>query len=65
MEAMTIDKDNQTNPFEMSREEMKNLGYRVVDMIVDHFETLDEKKPVARASREEMPIEICNVPSGI
>lgn len=42
------------NPFELSREAMKELGYRVVDMIVSHFETLPEKKPVARASREEM-----------
>lgn len=33
---------------------MTQLGYRVVDIIVDHFETLDSKNPVARASRKEM-----------
>ncbi len=42
------------NPFEVSRDEMKTMGYRVVDMIVDHFEQLGDKKPVARASREAM-----------
>ncbi len=42
------------NPFEMSGAEMKAMGYRVVDMIVEHFETLGDKKPVARASREAM-----------
>ena len=54
LNAMPIEQDNQPNPFEFSRDEMKKLGYRVVDMIVDHFETLDQKNPVARASREEM-----------
>ncbi len=43
-----------SNPFEMSHDEMKAMGYRVVDMIVSHFETVDEKKPVARATRETM-----------
>jgi glutamate/tyrosine decarboxylase-like PLP-dependent enzyme len=36
---------------ELSREEMKDLGYRVVDMIVDHVETLS-KKPVSRSLGE-------------
>ena len=43
-----------TNPFDLPRDEMKAIGYRVVDMIVEHFQSLGDKKPVARASREEM-----------
>lgn len=42
------------NPFEMSRERMKALGYRVVDMIVDHFQTVDDKRPVTHVSRQDM-----------
>ncbi|MEZ6093390.1 MAG: aminotransferase class I/II-fold pyridoxal phosphate-dependent enzyme [Pirellulaceae bacterium] len=42
------------NPFDLPRDEMRALGYRVVDMIVDHFETVDEKRPVTRATRQEM-----------
>jgi glutamate/tyrosine decarboxylase-like PLP-dependent enzyme len=38
----------------LSREEMRALGYRVVDMLVEHFDEL-EKKPVTRlAGRAEM-----------
>lgn len=33
---------------------MKALGYRIVEMIVDHFETLDQKRPVTHATREQM-----------
>ena len=33
---------------------MRALGYRVVDMIVDHFEQVDQKRPVTHATREEM-----------
>ncbi|TPN85995.1 pyridoxal phosphate-dependent decarboxylase family protein [Aquimarina algicola] len=39
---------------ELSREEMKQYGYKIIDHIVDHFETQDTKKPVTIASREEM-----------
>ncbi len=30
------------------------MGYRVVDMIVEHFSTVDEKRPVTHATRSEM-----------
>lgn len=40
--------------FDLSVEEMKSYGYKIVDIIVDHFENIDSKKPVTKASREEM-----------
>ena len=33
---------------------MTDFGYRVVDAVVEHFETQNEKKPVASGSRAEM-----------
>ena len=39
---------------ELSKEEMKQYGYQVIDTIVEHFDTQHTKKPVASASREEM-----------
>ena len=33
---------------------MRNYGYRVVDTLVEHFNTLPQKKPVAQGTREEM-----------
>lgn len=38
----------------LSRKEMQDFGYKVVDAIVDHFETQDQKLPVATASRKEI-----------
>jgi len=35
-----------TAPLELSPEEMRRLGYRVIDHIVDHLETLDSQPPV-------------------
>ncbi|MGH8659912.1 MAG: decarboxylase, partial [Gammaproteobacteria bacterium] len=37
------------SPLEMSPEEMRSLGYRVVEMIIEHFEQLRDK-PVTRVS---------------
>ncbi|WP_439152075.1 pyridoxal phosphate-dependent decarboxylase family protein [Winogradskyella sp.] len=34
--------------------EMQNYGYKIVDAIVEHFETQDSKKPVVTATRKEM-----------
>jgi len=42
--------------FDLSKEEMKSYGYKIIDLIVDHFDTLEEKKPVSIASREEMDV---------
>lgn len=39
---------------ELSQEDMKSYGYRVVDAIVDHFATQNQKLPVVSGSREEM-----------
>ncbi|MEM9649966.1 MAG: decarboxylase, partial [Bacteroidota bacterium] len=39
---------------ELSQDEMKTYGYRVVDAIVSHFATQNDKMPVAMGSREEM-----------
>ncbi len=38
----------------LSKEEMQRYGYKIIDHIVDHFETQNSKKPVAQASRAEM-----------
>ena len=40
--------------FDLSKEEMKSYGYKIVDIIVEHWATLEQKKPVASASRKEM-----------
>ncbi len=39
---------------ELSKKEMKDYGYQVVDAVVEHFDTQNEKLPVSSASREEM-----------
>lgn len=38
----------------LSREEMQEFGYKVVDLIVDHFDNLNQLSPVSHASRKEM-----------
>ncbi len=48
---MTQDPDSR---LELSREEMKDFGYRVVDAVVEHFETQDKKQPVASGTRKVM-----------
>lgn len=45
---------SQYEKLELSSEEMKAFGYEVMDAIIAHFETQNEKKPVAIASRKEM-----------
>ncbi|WP_440881240.1 pyridoxal phosphate-dependent decarboxylase family protein [Tenacibaculum sp. C7A-26P2] len=40
--------------FDLSKEEMQSYGYKIVDLIVDHWDTFDKKKPVIRATRKEM-----------
>ena len=39
---------------ELSEQEMRDYGYKVVDAIVEHHLNQHKKKPVAQASREEM-----------
>ena len=39
---------------QLSKEEMKTYGYRVVDAVIEHFDTQETKLPVVLASREEM-----------
>lgn len=39
---------------ELSEEEMKSYGYKVVDAIVEHFVTQNDKLPVVSGTREEM-----------
>lgn len=40
--------------FDLSKEEMKSYGYKIVDIIAEHWATLEQQKPVASASRKEM-----------
>lgn len=39
---------------ELSEKEMRSYGYKVVDAIVEHFVTQNEKLPVVSGTREEM-----------
>ncbi|MGB1309502.1 MAG: pyridoxal phosphate-dependent decarboxylase family protein, partial [Oceanihabitans sp.] len=45
-----------SHKLQLSKEEMKQYGYQVIDTIVEHFDTENSKKPVAVASREEMDL---------
>ncbi len=45
---------NSNAKLELTKKEMTAYGYKVVDAIVEHFDTQHTKKPVAFASREEM-----------
>ena len=47
-----MNKNNWT--LEMSKEEMRAYAYSVADAVVTHFDTQNEKLPVALGSREEM-----------
>jgi glutamate/tyrosine decarboxylase-like PLP-dependent enzyme len=43
-----------TEKLELTKEQMQDYSYKVVDAIVAHFDTQNEKYPVATASRKEM-----------
>jgi glutamate/tyrosine decarboxylase-like PLP-dependent enzyme len=45
-----------SHKLQLSKEEMKQYGYQVIDTIVEHFDTENSKKPVSLASREEMDL---------
>jgi len=48
-------KENDLNAkLKLSKEDMKQYGYTIIDHIVAHFEDQDAKKPVALATRKEM-----------
>jgi glutamate/tyrosine decarboxylase-like PLP-dependent enzyme len=47
--------DISANPtLNLSTEEMRTLGYQVVDLLVAHFDSLSQQKPVTHATRYEM-----------
>ena len=48
-----MNQDHNTR-LELPAKEMTDFGYRVVDAVVEHFETQGEKMPVASGSRAEM-----------
>nr|WP_025667222.1 aspartate aminotransferase family protein [Aquimarina megaterium] len=49
-----MNKDDFNSKLSLPKEEMQSYGYKIIDHIVDHFETQNSKKPVTIASREEM-----------
>lgn len=49
---MAIEKNKAT--LELSEKEMRSYGYKVIDAIVDHYVTQNEKLPVVSGTREEM-----------
>ncbi len=40
--------------FDLSLEEMKSYGYKIVDLIAEYWATMDDKKPVTKFTRKEM-----------
>jgi glutamate/tyrosine decarboxylase-like PLP-dependent enzyme len=42
------------SPFELSKEEMKAYGYKIIDLIAEHYDTIETQKPVTSASRAQM-----------
>lgn len=42
------------SPFEMTPEAMTSFGYKIVDEVVAHYASVNQKKPVSKASRTEM-----------
>lgn len=49
-------KNDLNSKLRLSKEQMQQYGYKIIDHIVDHFENQSSKKPVTIASREEMDI---------
>ncbi len=47
-------KSNKNQGLRLSKEAMQDFGYKVVDAIIDHFETQDQKLPVSNATRREI-----------
>ncbi len=43
-----------TSPLELPPEEMRRLGYRVIDRIVEHLETIDSQPPVVVGDAEAL-----------
>ena len=41
-------------PFKLSKTEMQEIGYKVVDLLVSHFDNLDSEKLVSLADRKQM-----------
>ncbi len=52
MHHVTANEHNHT--LTLSKNEMTAYGYRIIDIITEHFDTLNEKKPVALGTRREM-----------
>ena len=46
--------DNLKTPLTLSKEEMQEYGYKVVDLLVSHFDNLDTEKLVSLADRKQM-----------
>ena len=42
------------DPFSLSAEKMRQVGYAVIDKIIDHYQTLDQKKVLNMKSNEEL-----------
>ncbi|MCW5934093.1 MAG: decarboxylase, partial [Fimbriimonadia bacterium] len=42
------------NPFEITPEHMREMGYQVIDALVDYWQNLPESKIGARATRDEL-----------
>ena len=40
--------------FDLTKEEMKAYGYKIIDFIAEHYDTIESQKPVTSATREEM-----------
>jgi len=46
--------DNNTKNLDLSKIEMKKYGYKIVDILAEHFDSINDKKVVAHGNRKEM-----------
>jgi len=43
-----------TSPFDLTQDQMREMGYAVVDMIINHFQNTEQTRPTTLCSRKEM-----------
>ena len=42
------------DPLTFTENEMREYGYQIIDILIDHFTNLNHKKPIALGTRREM-----------
>ena len=44
----------ESTPLQLSEAQMRQLGYRVIDMVIEHIQSLPDKSPTRKADRQTM-----------